>query len=234
MDDMTPIPIVALDTPTKEAALALVDELADGCRFYKVGSELFTVVGPSIVHALVERGTEVFLDLKLHDIPNTVAGAVKAAAALGVRLLTVHAAGGEAMLRAAVNAAGDPARTAVLAVTVLTSLDATQLGSIWGRPSGLEMSEEVLRLAAVARDAGAYGVVCGGGEARDVKARFGSSLAILIPGIRPAGGATHDQARVVTPAEAAAAGARYVVVGRAVTAAADRRGAMRQIAAQLR
>ena len=110
---MTPIPIVALDVPTKEAALALVDELADGCRFYKVGNELFTEVGPAIVHALRERGTEVFLDLKLHDIPNTVAGAVKGAAALGVRLVTVHASGGEAMLRAAVNAAGDPAQTGV-------------------------------------------------------------------------------------------------------------------------
>ena len=231
---MTPIPIVALDLPTAEAALALTDELASDCRFYKVGSELFTACGPSIVTALRDRGLDVFLDLKLHDIPNTVAGAVRSAAALGVRLLTVHAGGGEAMLRAAVTAAGDPSSCGVLAVTVLTSLDARQLAAIWGRTSELDVSEEVLRLAASARDAGAHGIVCSGLEAREVRARFGSSLAILIPGIRLAGGHSQDQARVVTPAEAASNGARYVVIGRAVTAAPDRRGAMRQLLAQLR
>ena len=230
---MTPIPIVALDVPAAEAALALVDELGEACRFYKVGSELFTAAGPSIVRAVMERGAEVFLDLKFHDIPNTVAGALRSAAALGARLVTVHAAGGEAMLRAAVDAAGDSSKCGILAVTVLTSLDAAALASVWGRPASVAMSEEVLRLAALAREAGAYGVVCGGGEARDVKTRFGSSLAILIPGIRQAGAATQDQARVVTPADAAAIGARYIVIGRAVTAAADRRGVMQQMIAEL-
>ena len=233
MDHVTPIPIVALDVPAAEAALALVDELGEACRFYKVGSELFTAAGPSIVRAVMERGAEVFLDLKFHDIPNTVAGALRSAAALGARLVTVHAAGGEAMLRAAVDAAGDSSKCGILAVTVLTSLDAAALASVWGRPASVAMSEEVLRLAALAREAGAYGVVCGGGEARDVKTRFGSSLAILIPGIRQAGAATQDQARVVTPADAAAIGARYIVIGRAVTAAADRRGVMQQMIAEL-
>ena len=231
---MTPVPIVALDVPTAEAALDLVDELGDACRFYKVGSELFTACGPSIVRTLRDRGADVFLDLKFHDIPNTVAGAVRSAAGLGVRLVTVHASGGEAMLRAAVGAAGDPSVCGVLAVTALTSLDAGQLAKVWGRDPGLAVRDEVLRLAGTARDAGAHGVVCSGAEAREVKTRFGSALATLVPGIRFAGGVAQDQARIVTPAEAAAAGARYVVLGRIVTAAPDRRAAMRRIAAELR
>ena len=153
---------------------------------------------------------------------------------MGVRLLTVHAAGGEAMLRAAVVAAGDPGTCGVLAVTVLTALDASQLATVWGRSGGVAMPDEVLRLAGLARDAGAYGVVCSGMEAQAVKSRFGSSLAVLVPGVRLTGGSAHDQARVVTPAEAAAMGARYVVLGRAVTAAPDRLAAMREVRAQLR
>ena len=231
---MTPIPIVALDVPSLEEALALVDELGEGCRFYKVGSELFTAAGSAVVRALRDRGVDVFLDLKFHDIPNTVAGAVRSAAAMGARLVTVHAAGGEAMLRAAVTAAGDPSACGILAVTVLTSLSAAQLGTVWGRSDPPSVSDEVLRLAGLARDAGAHGVVCSGSEAAAVKSRYGSTLATLVPGIRLAGGAAHDQARVVTPAEAAAAGARYIVVGRAVTAAPDRAAAMREVRAQLR
>ena len=231
---MTPIPIVALDVPSVEEALSLIDELGEGCRFYKVGSELFTACGPAVVRALRDRGVDVFLDLKFHDIPNTVAGAVRSAAAMGVRLVTVHAAGGEAMLRAAVAAAGDPSACGILAVTVLTSLSAGQLGTVWGRSDPPTVPDEVLRLAGLARDAGAHGVVCSGNEAAAVKTRYGSSLATLVPGIRLAGGATHDQTRVVTPAEAAAAGARYIVLGRAVTAAPDRTAAMREVRAQLR
>ena len=231
---MTPIPIVALDVPSIEEALALVDELGEGCRFYKVGGELFTACGPAVVEALRGRGVDVFLDLKFHDIPNTVAGAVRSAAAMGARLVTVHAAGGEAMLRSAVTAAGDPSACGILAITVLTSLSAGQLGAVWGRSDAPSVSEEVLRLAGLARDAGAHGVVCSGGEAAAVKTRYGSSLATLVPGIRLAGGAAHDQARVVTPAEAAAAGARYIVLGRAVTAAPDRAAAMREVRGQLR
>lgn len=231
---MTPIPIVALDVASADDALALVDELGDACRFYKVGSELFTACGPAVVHALRDRGVDVFLDLKFHDIPQTVGGAVRSAASLGVRLLTVHASGGEAMLRAAVLAAGDPASCGVLAVTALTSLSAGQLGAVWGRSADLSVTEEVLRLASLAQQAGAHGVVCSGEEAAAIKARFGSSLATLVPGIRLSGGSAHDQARVVTPAEAAAAGARYVILGRVVTAAHDRVSAMRDARAQLR
>ena len=226
------IPIVALDFATQKPALALVDQLGETCRFYKVGAELYTACGPAVVRAVQDRGAEIFLDLKYHDIPTTVAGAVRRAADLGVRLLTVHASGGSEMLRAAVAAAGDPEQCGVLAVTVLTSLESEEVGSIWGRGS-VCVEDEVMRLAGLAHQAGAAGIVCSGKEAAAVKRQFGSSLAVLIPGIRMAGGATHDQARTSTPADAVAAGADYVVVGRAVTAAADRRVAMREMMAQL-
>jgi orotidine-5'-phosphate decarboxylase len=227
-------PIVALDVPSKEAALALVDELGDACGFYKIGAELFTGCGPSVVREVQARGAEVFLDLKYHDIPNTVAGAVRNAAAAGVRLLTVHASGGEGMLRAAADAAGDATQCLVLAVTLLTSLSGHDVATLWGRDPKLQIGDEVMRLAELARESGVGGVVCSGREARPVKERFGPSLAVLIPGIRLAGGAVHDQSRTVTPREAAATGAEYVVVGRAVTGADDRRAAMREICTQLR
>jgi orotidine-5'-phosphate decarboxylase len=223
-------PIVALDVATASAALALVTELGDACRFYKVGNELFTAAGPSVVAAIRELGCEVFLDLKFHDIPNTVAGGVRNAARAGASLVTVHASGGAAMLAAAVDAAGD---CRVLAVTVLTSLNARAVADAWGRQDALEVQAEVMRLAGLAAQAGAHGVVCGGPEARQVSDRFGGRLAILVPGVRAAGGAQQDQARVVTPAEAAAAGARYIVVGRMVTGAADRRAAMLAVRREL-
>lgn len=223
------VPIVALDVAEVSAALEIVDALGESCRFYKVGSELFTACGPTVVRELRERQADVFLDLKLHDIPNTVAGGLREAAALGARIVTVHAAGGEAMIRAAADA-GD---CAVFAVTLLTSLDAYEVARIWGRSEPVEIGGEVVRLAGIAKAGGAAGVVCSGREARAVKARFGSSLQVLIPGIRLAGGATHDQSRTATPAEAVAAGADYVIVGRAVTAAPDRLGTMREILAQL-
>ena len=230
---MSTIPIVALDVAGQEAALKIVDQLGESCRFYKIGSELFTACGPSVVREVQARGAQIFLDLKYHDIPNTVAGAVRRAADLGVRLLTVHASGGLEMLRAAADAAGDPQQCAVLAVTVLTSLDAASVADSWGRDGPVHIAEEVLRLADVAQRARAAGVVCSAKEAADVKARFGSALSVLIPGIRMAGGASHDQARVSTPADAVAAGADYVVVGRAITAARDRRAAMSDVLAQL-
>ena len=232
-DDVSAVPIVALDVPDVSSALEIVDALGESCRFYKVGSELFTACGPRVVRELRARGADVFLDLKLHDIPNTVAGGLRGAAALGARLVTVHAAGGEAMIRAAVQAAKDAGSCAVFAVTLLTSLDASEVARIWGRGEPLEVSSEVVRLAGIAQSGGAAGVVCSGREARAVKARFGSSLGVLIPGIRLAGGVPHDQSRIATPTEAVAAGADYVVVGRAVTGAPDRAGAMREIRSQL-
>jgi orotidine-5'-phosphate decarboxylase len=220
---MAAIPIVALDVPTPDAALRLVDELGERCRFYKIGNELFTAAGPSVVAAIRDRGSDVFLDLKFHDIPNTVAGGVRSAARMGARLVTVHASGGLAMLRAAVDAGGDSC--GVLAVTVLTSLDAGDIATAWGRGESLSISAEVMRLAALSYDAAVHGVVCSGREAGAVHERFGD-LAILVPGVRQPGAAIHDQARVVSPREAATAGARYIVVGRMVTAATDRCAAM--------
>jgi orotidine-5'-phosphate decarboxylase len=224
---------VALDVPTASAAMALVNELGETCRFYKVGNELFTAAGPSVVAAIREQAREVFLDLKFHDIPNTVAGGVRNAAKLGASLVTVHASGGMSMLRAAADAARDAGNCRVLAVTVLTSLSAEDVSAAWGRGAGLDVEAEVLRLADAAAEAGAHGVVCGGGEARAVSERFGDRLSILVPGVRAAGGASQDQARIVTPREAAAAGARYVVVGRMVTGAPDRRRAMLTVSLEL-
>jgi orotidine 5''-phosphate decarboxylase, subfamily 1 len=229
---MTAIPIVPLDVSTAAQALALVDELGDRCRFYKVGNELFTGTGPSIVRELIDRGADVFLDLKFHDIPNTVAGGVRNAAALGARLVTVHAAGGRAMLEAAASAAAGT-RCGVLAVTVLTSLTPDEIAGAWGRPAAVDVPTEVVRLAGLAADAGLHGVVCSGREAARVRDTYGDRLATLVPGVRAAGGAAQDQARVVTPRDAANAGARYVIIGRMVTAASDRRAAMDGVLAEL-
>lgn len=228
---MSATPIVALDLTSADAAMALVERLGASCRFYKVGSELFTREGPAVVRALRDQGCDVFLDLKFHDIPNTVRQGAAAAAALGARLLTVHASGGEEMVRAAVEGAGG--RCGVLAVTVLTSLDAGMLGRAWGR-SGISVEAEVLRLAGIAAAAGAHGVVCSGAEVVAVRREFGDRLAPLVPGIRLAGGASHDQARTMAPGEAARAGARYLVLGRAVTAAPDPVAAMERVGAELR
>lgn len=225
------IPIVALDVGSASEALAIARSLGEGCRFYKVGSELYVAEGPRVVRALIdELGADVFLDLKFHDIPTTVAGAVRSAASLGVKLVTVHASGGGAMLEAARDAAGD--RCGVLGVTVLTSFDDAALARSWGRPA-VRVQEEVLRLAEDAAVARLHGVVCSGEEAAAVAAAHGDGLALLIPGIRLAGGAVHDQRRVMTPGAAQAAGARYLVLGRAVTAARDPRAAMAQVRAEL-
>jgi orotidine-5'-phosphate decarboxylase len=231
-------PIVALDVGSAREAIALARALGESCRFYKVGSELFTAAGPAVVQALHEQAdADVFLDLKLHDIPNTVAGAVRSAAALGVRLLTVHASGGHAMLRAAQEAAEGASsqgrRCDLLGVTVLTSLDADGIAAAWGRPDRVDVEREVLRLAGDVAESGLHGIVCSGVEAAAVRRAYGDRLAVLVPGIRLAGGATHDQRRVMTPAAAQAAGASYLILGRAVTAAPDPRGAMEQVVREL-
>ncbi|HSA55853.1 MAG TPA: orotidine-5'-phosphate decarboxylase [Gemmatimonadaceae bacterium] len=223
-------PIVALDVPALAPALDLVRRLGDSCDFYKIGSELFTAVGPEAVRAIVSGGNRVFLDLKFHDIPNTVRSAARAAASAGASLLTVHAVGGADMLRAAVEGAG--ASCGVLAVTVLTSMDAALLGASWGRTAPAVV-DEVVRLAGITAEAGAHGVVCAGAEAGPVKEAYGDRLAILVPGIRFAEDDAHDQRRVVTPAAAAAAGATYLVLGRAVTAAPDPAAAMRRARTEL-
>lgn len=220
---MTAIPIVALDFPDAERAMTLVQTLDEKCRFYKVGSELFTASGADVVQWLRDTGSDVFLDLKFHDIPTTVEGAMRRVAEMGVRLATVHASGGSKMMEAAVAAAGDTC--GVLAVTVLTSMDDAMLAEAWGRDR-VDVEDEVLRLAELARSSGVHGIVCSGHEAEAVRSRHGDALKLLIPGIRLPGGDPVDQARVVTPEAAARAGATYIVVGRAVTAAKDPRTAM--------
>ena len=225
-----PTPIVALDVDSLAAATALVDALGSSAAYYKVGSELFTAAGPAAVELVRARGSEVFLDLKFHDIPNTVRGATRSAARLGARLVTVHAVGGREMLEAAVEGAG--AGCGVLAVTVLTSLAAPALGAAWGRNLA-RVEDEVLRLAEGAAAAGAHGIVCSGAEAALVRAAFGPGLRLLVPGVRPAGGAVHDQARAVTPEAARDAGADYVVLGRAVTASPSPRAALDAILASI-
>jgi orotidine-5'-phosphate decarboxylase len=221
--------IVALDVPDAEAARGLAGRLAGEIGMFKGGSQLFTAAGPDIVRGLVAGGHRVFLDLKFHDIPNTVAGAVASAAALGVSLLTIHAAGGPAMIEAAARSArGTSAR--VLAVTVLTSLDAAALDAI-GLSSGMEGA--VTRLARLAADAGADGVVASPHEAASLRAARGPGFLIVTPGIRPAGSAPGDQSRAATPASALSEGADYLVVGRPITGAADPAAAARAIVLEM-
>jgi orotidine-5'-phosphate decarboxylase len=221
-----PIPIVALDVPDAEAANTLVRRLGESCSFYKVGSELFTSAGPAVVAALVSNGKRVFLDLKFHDIPSTVRSASRSAATAGASLITVHGIGGAGMVAAAVEGAGS--HCGVLVVTVLTSLDAELLSRTLGRPVA-SVSEEVSRLAWVAREAGAQGVVCSGHEAARVAQEHSGRLATLVPGVRLAGDSAHDQSRVVTPEGAARAGCTYMVLGRTVTAAPDPVAAMGRV-----
>ena len=210
--------IVALDVATGAEALSLTDRLGSLADFYKIGLELYTREGPSVVSDLRSRDKRVFLDLKLHDIPNTVAGAVAGASELGVQLLTVHAAGGRAMLEVAREAAGGGLR--LLAVTVLTSLEAADLCGVWGREVS-SVRDEVSRLTSIARGAGVDGVVAAASDAARIRAEAGGDFLIVVPGIRPRGSDRDDQRRVATPAEAVCAGADYLVVGRAVTRAPD-------------
>lgn len=227
------VPIVALDVPTLVDAKALVTRLGPTADFYKVGLQLFTKEGPAVVEWLRSESKRVFLDLKLHDIPNTVGRAAASAAAQGVELLTVHAIGGEAMVRAAVEGAAEKgASTGILAVTVLTSFDDPSYAAAIDFP-GVRTAYAVKRFADRAAACGARGVVCAGTEAAAIRAAQGDAFGILVPGIRQAGGATHDQARVVTPAEARDAGATWIVVGRMVTAAADPAAAYADLTSEL-
>ena len=218
--------IVALDVPRLDEAMGLVDALGEGTDFYKVGLELFTREGPSVVQALASRDKRIFLDLKLHDIPNTVARAVDRARELEVDFLTLHATGGRPMMEAAAEAAGDD--LTLLGVTVLTSMTAPDLENSWGREVD-SLEEEVVRLARLARASGVGGVVASVREAAPIKDVLGSDLVVVTPGIRLAGDDVHDQARVSTPAEAVAAGADYLVIGRSVTEASDPAQALQRV-----
>jgi orotidine-5'-phosphate decarboxylase len=227
--------LVALDVATARDALALADELRGAVGGFKIGSQLFTSTGPGVVRTLVDRGDQVFLDLKFHDIPNQVAGAVTAAAELGVWMVNVHAAGGPAMLAAARDAADGTAaargirRPLVIAVTVLTSMDAPTLHTL-----GIDESpiDHVVRLARMTQDAGLDGVVASPQEIDAIREACGREFAIVTPGIRGGSAATgpDDQHRTATPAGAIAAGASYLVVGRPITAADDPRAAAEAIA----
>jgi orotidine-5'-phosphate decarboxylase len=227
--------LVALDVDTAADARALADELRDVVGGFKIGSRLFTSEGPAIVEDLASRGDRVFLDLKFHDIPNTVAGAVAAATRLGVWMVNVHASGGGAMMRAARAAADEEAarhsRPAplVIAVTMLTSLDQAALTELG---IGATVAEQVERLAALTEAAGLDGVVASPQEIALIRRSRGPGFAIVTPGIRGAGDAKGDQSRTLSAADALAAGASYLVVGRPIIAAADPRAAAERIAAE--
>ena len=229
--------LVALDVDTAAEARALAERLRGSVGGFKIGSRLFTSEGPSIVEELASRGDRVFLDLKFHDIPNTVAGAVAAATRLGVWMLNVHASGGRAMMRAARAAADEEAakrsRPAplVIAVTMLTSLDQQALTEI-GLHDG--MTEQVERLAALTEVSGLDGVVASPHEIAIIRRRLGQAFAIVTPGIRGAGDLKGDQSRTMSAAQALSAGASYLVVGRPIIAAADPRAAAERIADECR
>lgn len=223
--------IVALDFARADEALALAERLSPAdCRL-KVGKELFTIAGPGIVTALQQRGFELFLDLKFHDIPNTVASAVAAAADLGVWMVNVHASGGRRMMMAARERLLQGGhRTQLIAVTVLTSMERSDLAEI-----GLDIEplQQVQRLAALTVDCGLDGVVCSAQEAALLRATHDPGFALVTPGIRPAGSAAGDQRRIMTPAEAQAAGVSYMVIGRPITQAVDPAAALAAINASL-
>lgn len=218
----------ALDFPTLAEAERFARRLAKHVGMFKVGLELFTAEGPAAVRSIAAIGRPVFLDLKLHDIPNTVEGAARSAAASGARLITVHASGGAAMVEAAVRGAGPAVK--VLAVTVLTSLDASALQSIG---FALPPADAVVRLAKLAVSSGAGGLVCSPHEVRAVREAVGPGPLLVIPGVRPAGAALGDQARVATPAAAVAAGADVLVIGRPLREGSDPVQAAQKIAAEL-
>ncbi len=224
--------IVALDYPDADGARHIVARLhPDLCRL-KVGKELFVSAGPDFVRELAEQGYAVFLDLKFHDIPNTVAQACKAAARLGVWMMNVHAAGGPRMLAAAREALeGLEHRPMLIAVTVLTSMGPEELRAI-GIEGGAE--HQVLRLARLTREAGLDGVVCSALEAPALRRELGPDFHLVTPGIRPAGSATGDQTRILTPIQALKSGADYLVIGRPITQAVDPVATLKQISAEIR
>jgi orotidine-5'-phosphate decarboxylase len=222
--------IVALDVSSASAAHKIVTALGESVHTYKVGTRLFTAEGPQIVRDLVHSGHRVFLDLKYHDIPNTVGAAVREATHLKVSMLTVHASGGGRMLRAAVDAAKSDPQLMVLAVTVLTSLDDTDLEKMGVRGRAVD---QVIRLGALALANGCKGIVASALEAAELRSELGNNFAIVTPGVRPAGTGYGDQVRVVTPTEAMASGATHIVVGRPITEAADPASEARAILGQI-
>ena len=223
--------ILALDVETRESALQMLDRLGNSIAWVKVGLQLFTAYGPALVREIAERGYKIFLDLKLHDIPNTVAKAVQSIANLPVALLTLHAFGGAEMLEWANKARADyTPDLKLLAVTVLTSMDAPQLRSL---NVNAEPEAQVRHLAGLSLDAGIQGLVCSPLELPVLRAQFGSDPIIVTPGIRPKGSDSDEQKRIMTPHDAAAAGASYIVVGRPILKAPDPVDAVNAIRAEL-
>jgi orotidine-5'-phosphate decarboxylase len=222
--------IVALDVDTEAQARAIVDSLGDSARFYKIGLQLLTAGGPAVLRDLVGAGKQVFLDLKLFEIPNSVAGAVRAAGTQGVTMVTVHASAGSTILRAAVEAARPWPALKVLALTVVTSLRDADL-----REVGIEASvaDQVLRLARLAEAAGCHGVIASPHEVAMLRAALGKQMLIVTPGIQLAGEGMSDQARAATPAHAIASGATHIVLGRSITQAADARAAFAAVCAEV-
>ncbi len=218
--------IVALDFPTSEEALALVRHFSPHAGLFKIGLQLYIAAGPEIVRAVHDLGGRVFLDLKLHDIPNTVARAVESAGSLGVEMLTLHLGGGRAMIEAAVRAARPD--LLLLGVSVLTSVDEATLREVGVNAS---MEDQVLRLVQLGVDCGVGGIVASPHELAALRVAHGSKIKIVTPGIRPAGAAAGDQKRAMTPAEALKAGADFLVIGRPITATPDPRAAFEQIVA---
>lgn len=227
MSEYNPRVIVALDFPDAAQALALVERLEPGLCRLKVGKEMFTRFGPTFLEQLAGQGFEIFLDLKFHDIPNTVAAACDAAADLGVWMMNLHASGGRRMMEAARDRLDQRAyRPLLVAVTILTSLSQEDIVEVGYQG---EPAENVLRLAALASQSGMDGVVCSPREAADLRARLGQDFLLVTPGVRPRDATADDQRRVMTPADAIQAGASYLVVGRPITAAEDPIGALLRI-----
>ncbi|WP_328900222.1 MULTISPECIES: orotidine-5'-phosphate decarboxylase [unclassified Streptomyces] len=224
--------IVALDFDNRRAVDEVVDRLGEECRFYKVGIELLTAAGPDLIGHLVAKGKEVFLDLKLFEIPNSVAGAVRAAGALGVSMVTVHSMGGTAIMSAAVEAARDFPRLRVLALTVVTSMTRSDLADV-GVTGSASTEEQVLRLARLAEGAGCHGVIASPQEAGPLRRALGAGTLIVTPGVALPGESPGEHARIGTPRAAIAAGASHIVVGRAVSRAADPVAAFRLVRAGL-
>jgi len=223
--------IIALDVSSAAAAQTIVAAVGESGFFYKVGKQLFTAEGPLVVRDLVASGKRVFLDLKYHDIPNTVGAAVAEAAKLGVKMVTVHVSGGGKMLQAAVTAANASLnRPTILGVTVLTSLNDHDLDTIGIRGG---VTSEVLRLGALAITSGCGGLVASAREASELRKELGHNFAVVTPGVRPAGAGHGDQVRVVTPSEAIASGATHIVVGRPITEAPDPSEETRAILAEM-
>lgn len=225
--------IVALDVPALDQARKLVETLSPVVEYYKIGKELFTAEGPAVVKMVHDLGGKVFLDLKFHDIPNTVAGAVRSAAKLGVWMVNVHASGGADMMREAAQAAAASAKPPiVIGVTVLTSMNEEGLKEIG--VTGSAVGEQVIRLAKLAKSSGLGGVVASAQEAPALRRAFGKDFLIVTPGVRPAGAAVGDQKRVLTPKDAIAAGADCLVVGRPITESQDPKAAAEAILKEMK